>query len=237
MRVLVVEDERDTAEALAWGLAAEGYVVDVAGNGVDGLWKATENAYDVIVLDVMLPGLDGYQVARRLRGAGRGRPGAGSGGTHRHQGRRPAGPDRPGGRGAGVPAAAQGTCGVQGRAARALLGCQLRRRAGRGGGPDAPAAPQDRGARPAAGDRDRPRRGLRHPGRRDVTAAPGRVTAQPSGWRRLVRLGAPGTVRTRVTAVAGLALTAAVVLGLVVMYRLQLNSADRTIQGQLRTYR
>ncbi len=69
-----------------------------------------------------------------------------------------------------------------------------------------------------------------------MTAAPGRVTAQPSGWRRLVRLGAPGTVRTRVTAVAGLALTAAVVLGLVVMYRLQLNSADRTIQGQLRTY-
>ena len=74
MRVLVVEDERDTAEALSWGLAAEGYVVDVAGNGVDGLWKATENAYDVIVLDVMLPGLDGYQVARRLREAGRWTP-------------------------------------------------------------------------------------------------------------------------------------------------------------------
>ena len=51
----MVEDERDTAEALAWGLAAEGYAVDVAGNGVDGLWKATENAYDVIVLDVKLP--------------------------------------------------------------------------------------------------------------------------------------------------------------------------------------
>ena len=45
MRVLVIEDERDTAEALSWGLAAEGYVVDMAGNGVDGLWKATENAY------------------------------------------------------------------------------------------------------------------------------------------------------------------------------------------------
>jgi DNA-binding response OmpR family regulator len=74
MRVLVVEDERDTAEALAWGLTAEGYVVDLAGNGVDGLWKATENAYDVIVLDVMLPGLDGYQVARRLREAGRWTP-------------------------------------------------------------------------------------------------------------------------------------------------------------------
>ena len=56
MRVLVVEDEQDTAEALSWGLTAEGYAVDVAGDGVDGLWKATENAYDVIVLDVMLPG-------------------------------------------------------------------------------------------------------------------------------------------------------------------------------------
>src|SRR5258707_1553329 len=67
MRVLVVEDERDTAEALSCGLAKEGYVVDTADNGVDGLWKATENAYDVIVLDVMLPGLDGYQVCRRLR--------------------------------------------------------------------------------------------------------------------------------------------------------------------------
>jgi two-component system, OmpR family, response regulator len=70
MRVLVVEDEPDMAESLAWGLRAEGYVVDVAGNGVDGLWKATEGAPDVIVLDVMLPGLDGYQVARRLRERG-----------------------------------------------------------------------------------------------------------------------------------------------------------------------
>ena len=53
---------------------SEGYVVDVAGNGIDGLWKATENAYDVIVLDVMLPGLDGYQVAKRLRETGRWTP-------------------------------------------------------------------------------------------------------------------------------------------------------------------
>ena len=69
-----------------------------------------------------------------------------------------------------------------------------------------------------------------------MTAEPGRVTAQPAGWRRLVRRAGPRTVRTRVTAAAGLALTAAAVLGLVVMYRLQLNSADHTIQGQLRTY-
>jgi CheY-like chemotaxis protein len=48
--------------------------VDTADNGVDGLWKATENAYDVIVLDVMLPGLDGYQVCRRIRERGRWAP-------------------------------------------------------------------------------------------------------------------------------------------------------------------
>jgi two-component system, OmpR family, response regulator len=70
MRVLVVEDEPDMAEALTWGLQAEGYVVDVADNGEDGLWKATETAHDVIILDVMLPGIDGYQVCRRLREQG-----------------------------------------------------------------------------------------------------------------------------------------------------------------------
>jgi two-component system OmpR family response regulator len=74
MRVLVVEDEPDVAEALSWGLAAEGYVVEVADNGVDGLWKAAESPYDVIVLDVMLPGLDGYQVCQRLRALGRWTP-------------------------------------------------------------------------------------------------------------------------------------------------------------------
>jgi DNA-binding response OmpR family regulator len=70
MRVLVVEDEPDVAAALTWGLQAEGYVVDVADNGVDGLWKATESPHDVIVLDVMLPGMDGYQVCRTLRERG-----------------------------------------------------------------------------------------------------------------------------------------------------------------------
>jgi DNA-binding response OmpR family regulator len=71
MRLLLVEDEPDVTSSLSWGLAGEGYVVDTADNGVDGLWKATENAYDVMVLDVMLPGLDGYQVCRRLRERGR----------------------------------------------------------------------------------------------------------------------------------------------------------------------
>ena len=70
MRVLVVEDDADMAEALAWGLRAEGYVVDVADNGEDGLWKARETAHDIIILDVMLPGIDGYQIARRLREQG-----------------------------------------------------------------------------------------------------------------------------------------------------------------------
>src|SRR5690349_22813110 len=67
MRVLVVEDEPDVAQALTWGLKAEGYCVDVADNGVDGLWNATQHPHDVIILDVMLPGMDGYQVCRALR--------------------------------------------------------------------------------------------------------------------------------------------------------------------------
>jgi two-component system, OmpR family, response regulator len=70
MRVLVVEDEQAMAESLAWGLEAEGYVVDVADNGTDGLWKAQESPHDVIILDVMLPGLDGYQLCQRLRDQG-----------------------------------------------------------------------------------------------------------------------------------------------------------------------
>ena len=70
MRVLVVEDDEAMAASLSWGLQAEGYVVDVADNGEDGLWKARETAHDIIVLDVMLPGLDGYQICRRLRELG-----------------------------------------------------------------------------------------------------------------------------------------------------------------------
>ena len=70
MRVLVVEDDQAMAESLTWGLREEGYVVDVADNGVDGLWKARETAHDVIILDVMLPRLDGYQVCQRLREQG-----------------------------------------------------------------------------------------------------------------------------------------------------------------------
>ncbi|MFF0523513.1 response regulator transcription factor [Actinomadura nitritigenes] len=67
MRVLVVEDEIRTAALLQRGLREEGYAVDVAANGPDAVWQAVENPYDAIVLDVMLPGLDGFEVCRRLR--------------------------------------------------------------------------------------------------------------------------------------------------------------------------
>jgi DNA-binding response OmpR family regulator len=67
MRVLVVEDEKRLAWSLRVGLEAEGFAVDVAPDGVDGLWLARENEYDVIVLDLMLPKLNGYQVCATLR--------------------------------------------------------------------------------------------------------------------------------------------------------------------------
>ncbi|MBB6346265.1 response regulator transcription factor [Nonomuraea muscovyensis] len=70
MRVLLVEDERRLAELVKGGLAGEGFAVDVAHDGRDGLWMATENPYDVIVLDVMLPRMNGYTVCARLRESG-----------------------------------------------------------------------------------------------------------------------------------------------------------------------
>jgi two-component system, OmpR family, response regulator len=70
MRVLVVEDEKKVAAAVKRGLEAEGYAVDVALDGVDGLWMATEHDYDAIVLDIMLPGKNGYDVCAALRDAG-----------------------------------------------------------------------------------------------------------------------------------------------------------------------
>ena len=70
MRVLVVEDETRLAETVRRGLVNDGFVVDVVHNGVDGLWAAGESAYDVIVLDIMLPGLNGYKVVEQLRAKG-----------------------------------------------------------------------------------------------------------------------------------------------------------------------
>lgn len=70
MRVLVVEDEARVAAALRRGLAANGFTVDIAVDGPEGLWKATENSFDAIVLDVMLPGLNGHRVCASLRESG-----------------------------------------------------------------------------------------------------------------------------------------------------------------------
>jgi len=67
--VLVVEDEVALAASVKRGLEADGFAVDLAHDGVDGLWRAQETAYDVIVLDLMLPGMNGFQVCRRLREA------------------------------------------------------------------------------------------------------------------------------------------------------------------------
>jgi DNA-binding response OmpR family regulator len=67
MRILIVEDERQMAELLRKGLAEEGHAVVVAHTGPDGLARAREGGFDAIVLDVMLPGFDGCEVARRLR--------------------------------------------------------------------------------------------------------------------------------------------------------------------------
>lgn len=67
MRVLVVEDDISLADALADGLRTEGFGVDVAGNGVDALWRATEHEYDAVLLDIMLPGQSGYEVLKRIR--------------------------------------------------------------------------------------------------------------------------------------------------------------------------
>jgi DNA-binding response OmpR family regulator len=67
VRVLVVEDEKRLAAGLKKGLEAEGFAADVALNGTEGLWMARENPYDAIVLDIMLPGMNGYQVCATLR--------------------------------------------------------------------------------------------------------------------------------------------------------------------------
>ena len=70
MRVLVVEDEKRLAAGLKMGLEAEGFAVDVALDGTDGLWMAREHPYDAIVLDIMLPGVNGFKVCETLREEG-----------------------------------------------------------------------------------------------------------------------------------------------------------------------
>ena len=70
MRLLVVEDEKRVAAAVRRGLEAEGFAVDVALTGTDGDWLARENTYDAIVLDIMLPGINGYKLCAKLRERG-----------------------------------------------------------------------------------------------------------------------------------------------------------------------
>ncbi|WP_328395663.1 response regulator transcription factor [Nocardia sp. NBC_00416] len=70
MRLLIVEDEKRLALALAKGLSAEGFAVDVVHDGTEGLHRATTADYDLIILDIMLPGMNGYRVCATLRAAG-----------------------------------------------------------------------------------------------------------------------------------------------------------------------
>jgi DNA-binding response OmpR family regulator len=69
VRLLIVEDEVRLASALQRGLSAEGFTVDVAHTGPDGLHAATETSYDAVLLDIMLPGLSGYRIIEQLRAA------------------------------------------------------------------------------------------------------------------------------------------------------------------------
>ncbi|MEV0037592.1 response regulator transcription factor [Streptomyces sp. NPDC050804] len=70
MRLLIVEDEKRLAVSLAAGLRAEGFAVDVVHDGLEGLHRAGEGVYDLVVLDIMLPGMNGYRVCAALRAAG-----------------------------------------------------------------------------------------------------------------------------------------------------------------------
>lgn len=70
MKILLVEDDVRLAASVRRGLQDEGFVVDVTGDGTDGLWLATEHGYDLVILDIMLPGMNGYEVCAALRRAG-----------------------------------------------------------------------------------------------------------------------------------------------------------------------
>lgn len=70
MRLLIVEDEKRLATSLARGLSAEGFVVDTVHDGAEGLRRALGGEYDLIILDIMLPGMNGYRVCAALRAAG-----------------------------------------------------------------------------------------------------------------------------------------------------------------------
>lgn len=70
VKILLVEDDKKIATNVKRGLEAEGFTVEIAFDGVDGLWLATEGSFDLIILDIMLPGRNGYQICADLREAG-----------------------------------------------------------------------------------------------------------------------------------------------------------------------
>ena len=70
VRVLLVDDEVHLAESIGRGLTAEGFAVEMVHDGLDGLWRARERSYSAIVLDILLPGMNGYEVCRTLRAEG-----------------------------------------------------------------------------------------------------------------------------------------------------------------------
>ncbi|MFF2727030.1 response regulator transcription factor [Streptomyces sp. NPDC058008] len=74
MRLLIVEDEKRLATSLARGLTAEGFAVDVVHDGLEGLHLAGQGVHDLLVLDIMLPGMNGYRICAALRAAGHGTP-------------------------------------------------------------------------------------------------------------------------------------------------------------------
>ena len=69
MKLLLVDDDAKLAASVRRGLTAEGFTVEVAADGIEGLWRASEGTYDLIVLDILLPGRNGYEVCRELRRA------------------------------------------------------------------------------------------------------------------------------------------------------------------------
>ena len=74
MRLLLIEDDAKLSRLLVRGLREEGFAVDATGDGDDGAWRAVENEYDAVILDVNLPGMDGFQVLEKMRAKGRRTP-------------------------------------------------------------------------------------------------------------------------------------------------------------------
>ena len=186
MRVLIVEDELKMASLVRRGLAEEGHPADVAATGDDALWMAEAHPYDAIVLDVMLPGISGFETCRRLRNAGIWTPVLML--TARDGGRRPGRRSRRWRR--RLPGQALLVC----RALRATagVGSQGRRRA-----PD-----RGRGRRSPAGSGDPPRvarrgrdpalsQGVRAPGDVHAPAGPGALPAATARARLGLRLREP----------------------------------------------